>query len=95
MVRPHIVWFGEALDPRSLNMALERSVAADVFIVAGTPGAVHPAASLAGYAKRNGGIIIEINLEPTSLSHDADITLFGPSSSALSALVTAIKKTRH
>jgi NAD-dependent deacetylase len=45
--------------------------------VIGTSGIVHPAASLAGIAKRNGAFLIEINLEKTPISEEMDTTLLG------------------
>ena len=60
---------------------MEKSCAAvqnsDVLFVIGTSGVVHPAASLAGIAKRNGAFVVEINLEETPISNEMDITLLG------------------
>lgn len=46
-LRPHIVWFGEAVP--MIGPAIEISSNADVFIVIGTSMAVYPAASLISY----------------------------------------------
>jgi len=43
-LRPHIVWFGEAVP--MMEPAIELTYQADIFIVAGTSLAVYPAASL-------------------------------------------------
>ena len=83
MVRPHIVWFGESLDPAVLQRSFDAAKSSDIFFVIGTSGVVQPAASLAGLAKQNGAIIIEINLERTPISHEADLTLLGPSGEVL------------
>ncbi len=48
-LRPHIVWFGEAV-PEIVNAANLVS-AADVFIIVGTSMQVYPAAGLIGYLK--------------------------------------------
>ena len=46
-LRPHIVWFGEAVP--MIGPAIEISSSADIFIVIGTSMAVYPAASLISY----------------------------------------------
>jgi len=46
-LRPHIVWFGEAVP--MIGTAVEIASSADVFIVIGTSMAVYPAASLISY----------------------------------------------
>ncbi|VAX24602.1 NAD-dependent protein deacetylase of SIR2 family [hydrothermal vent metagenome] len=83
LLRPHIVWFGESLEPAILNRAFEGAEKCDLFFVIGTSGMVQPAASLAGVAKRGGATVIEINLEKTPLSYDVDATLLGLSGEAL------------
>ena len=47
-LRPHIVWFGEAVPMIEEAIPLVRS--ADIFVVVGTSLAVYPAAGLVGYA---------------------------------------------
>jgi NAD-dependent deacetylase len=47
-LRPHIVWFGEAVPMIEHAIPLVRS--ADIFVVVGTSLAVYPAAGLVGYA---------------------------------------------
>jgi len=91
MVRPHIVWFGESLDPAVISRAFKAAQGAEVFFVIGTSGVVQPAASLAGLAKNNGATVIEINLEPTPLSYQVDATLLGPSGRILPEIVSVIK----
>lgn len=83
MVRPHIVWFGESLDPEVLQSAYDAAGRAEVFFVVGTSGVVQPAASLASVAKQAGAVVIEVNVERTPVSHYADFTLLGPSGEVL------------
>lgn len=73
MVRPHIVWFGEALDPYDFQRSVEMSRSADVFLVIGTSGLVQPAASLAGVAKTGGATVVEINPDATPNTSLADL----------------------
>ncbi len=50
-LRPHIVWFGEAVP--MLEKAAELAQKADIFIIVGTSLQVYPAAGLMQYARRN------------------------------------------
>lgn len=86
LLRPHIVWFGEQLDDTDLEKSYAAVRNADVMFVIGTSGVVHPAASFAGIAKRNGAFLVEINLEETAISREMDITLLGHSKAILPQL---------
>lgn len=72
-VRPHIVWFGEAVDPYDFQRSVEMSRSADVFLVIGTSGLVQPAASLAQIAKTAGATVVEINPDSTPTTPLADL----------------------
>ena len=50
-LRPHIVWFGEAVP--TISEAIEISQTADVFIVIGTSLNVYPAAGLVNFVPKN------------------------------------------
>ena len=50
-LRPHIVWFGEAVP--MISDAAELAEQADVFVIIGTSMNVYPAAGLLGYIGRN------------------------------------------
>ncbi|MBF0524012.1 MAG: NAD-dependent deacylase, partial [Deltaproteobacteria bacterium] len=54
MLRPNVVWFGEALDPEVLGAATAAAESCDLMLVIGTSAVVQPAASLAILAKRRG-----------------------------------------
>jgi len=77
ILRPHIVWFGESLDPDILRRAFGASSLCDVMLVVGTSAFVQPAASLPLHASAAGAKIIEINPDPTPLTHYADVSLHG------------------
>ncbi len=75
LLRPGVVWFGEALPANVLSRAMELSKGADYVLVVGTSGVVQPAASLADMAKGGGAFIVEVNPEATPLTDVADISL--------------------
>jgi len=85
-LRPHVVWFGEALDTRLLEEAFHRAAACDLMFVVGTSALVHPAASLPLAAADAGAKIIEVNPDPTPLSGAADFVLRGKAGEVLPLL---------
>jgi NAD-dependent deacetylase len=83
LLRPDVVWFGEALPRDVLEAAWTASARAALMLVVGTSAVVEPAASLPMLAKQNGASLIEVNLEATSLSPFADESLRGPAGEIL------------
>jgi NAD-dependent deacetylase len=88
LLRPHVVWFGEALDPVILNQALEALAACQVLLIIGTSGSVQPAASMGMHAKGHGALVAEINLEATPYSDSYDVTVLGKAGEVLPRVVT-------
>lgn len=89
LLRPDVVWFGEALPRDQLEAAVEAARSCDVFFSIGTSGVVQPAASLAFAAHNRGAVVVEINAEPTPLTEKANYALLGKSGEILPALVKA------
>lgn len=69
LLRPDVIWFGEALPQNQWNKAVIEVSKADLMFVIGTSLLVYPAAQLPMIVINNGGKIIEINLEPTYISN--------------------------
>lgn len=90
LLRPDVVWFGEALPRGQLEAAVEAARNCEVFLSIGTSGVVQPAASLAFAAHNRGAIVVEINAEPTPLTPKADFVLQGKSGETLPQLVKAV-----
>src|SRR5919109_2882646 len=90
LLRPDVVWFGEALRRAQLEAAVTAARSCDVFISIGTSGVVQPAASLAFAAHNRGAIVVEINAEATPLTLKADYVLQGKSGEILPQLVEAV-----
>ena len=87
LLRPGVVWFGEALPARVLSEAQEAAQSAEVFLVVGTSAVVYPAAGLVPLAKSAGAKVIEINLEETPFSSSVDCSLRGKSGELLPQLI--------
>jgi len=87
LLRPHVVWFGEALDPADLERAVNASRSCQVMLVIGTSAVVQPAASLALVARERGARVVEINLEATPYTHLLDAALHGKAGTLVPQLV--------
>ncbi|MFN2446067.1 MAG: NAD-dependent deacetylase [Vicinamibacterales bacterium] len=85
-LRPEVVWFGEALDARTLDAAVDAMRRAQVALIVGTSAVVYPVAALPDMVRDNGGRIVEINVEETPLSARADAVLRGPAGLVLTKL---------
>lgn len=91
LLRPDLVWFGEAVPRGGFHKALNVARSCDVFFSVGTSGIVQPAASLALEARKYGAIIVEFNIEDTPLTHFADFVLRDTAGQVLPSLVKSIK----
>lgn len=87
LLRPDIVWFGEALDPLVLTMAFDEARESDLCLVVGTSGVVQPAASLPRITSDAGGSIIEVNPQATPLTAFAYVAIRGPAGVVLPTLI--------
>ncbi|CAK7266950.1 hypothetical protein SEPCBS119000_002289 [Sporothrix epigloea] len=68
LLRPGVVWFGEALDGRMLQ-SVDQWVAAgkvDLMLVIGTSAKVYPAAGYIEAARRAGAVVVVVNAEAES-----------------------------
>jgi NAD-dependent deacetylase len=86
-LRPGVVWFGEMLDPRTLQEAHAEAAACDAMLVVGTSGLVHPAAGLPAAARRAGAAVIVVNPEATELDGVADVCVRGRAAEVLPRLL--------
>jgi NAD-dependent deacetylase len=94
ILRPDVVWFSEALRQDVWESAMIQASACDVMIVVGTSLEVSPANLLPVYAKQNGAMIIEVNVEKTHMSSSMDLSLMASAAKALPGLVDAISQVK-
>lgn len=92
LLRPHVVWFGESLDPAVLHKAFQLSSVCNVMFVVGTSAIVQPAASLPLTAAQAGAKIVEINPDPTPLTSYADFSFRGKSGEILPVIDEELEK---
>ena len=90
LLKPDAVFFGEGLSQEKLSRAVEVSVEAEVFLVAGSSLAVRPAGGLPERARRPGARLIIVNEGPTRFDAKADMRIQGKTGEVLPALVDAV-----
>ncbi len=90
MTRPHVVWFGESYDSRTLEQALGFLSACDLVFVVGTSGMVPMPIYLTEHAVAHGAYAIEFNLEASALSDHAHALLPGPAGQTMPAFWDAV-----
>ncbi len=88
ILRPDVVWFGEALSQDVWKNAIVHANSCDVMIIAGTSLVVSPANTLPIYAKQNNAFLIEVNPEKTIMSSDMDLSIQTTSAKALPELIS-------
>jgi len=89
LLRPHIVWFGEALAAEDLQASDRALRTSEVCLIIGTSGLVYPAAGFASIAKQSGAFVVEINLDPTPQSSLVDVAIQGRAKEIVPLLLQA------
>jgi NAD-dependent deacetylase len=84
MLRPAVVFFGEALDPEVLQLAYDEVNSCDFLLAVGSSLVVYPAADLPVRAKQAGAKLAIINIDPTPLDEMADFIIYGQAGRVLS-----------
>jgi len=78
ILRPDCVFFGEMIPSTHLTRSQAVASHCDLMLVIGTSAIVQPAAFMPVIAKQSGATVIEINPEPTPLTHaTSDVLLQG------------------
>lgn len=90
LLRPDVVWFGEMLPPGAIEDSAAAVAGADLLLVVGTSGVVHPAAGLVSMLRR--GAAIEVNPQETPITRLAQLSVHAPAAVALPRLAAAIER---
>ncbi len=83
LLRPGVVWFGEALPMKALQAAGEALSQCEVYLAIGTSGVVFPAAGFVSDAKAAGAKTFELNLQKTPMTSYFDTFVEGKSGEVL------------
>ncbi|RLF55294.1 MAG: RNA polymerase subunit sigma, partial [Thermoplasmata archaeon] len=96
ILKPDVIFFGEAIPAKAMNRSFQLASAAEALLVIGTSAAVSPANTIPGVAKQNGARIIEINKEETHLTSSiTDIFLQGSAGDIVPRLVEEVRGVRE
>lgn len=91
LLRPDVVWFGEALDEKVLHTIYTSLQKAQLMLIVGTSAVVQPAASFGLVAKRTAGaFVVELNRSKTAQSPLFDLSIQGKSGELLPQLLNYI-----
>ncbi len=91
VLKPDVVFFGEPIPEEALRRSHVLATRCRVMLVVGTSAEVAPANQVPWLAKRSGAVVVEVNLEPSSLTGCCtDHFLRGPAASVLPALADAV-----
>ncbi|MDZ7760562.1 MAG: NAD-dependent deacylase [Desulfovermiculus sp.] len=90
LIRPDVVFFGEAIPARAHQESMDLIKSTDVLIITGTSGEVAPANVLPRQVKLSGGKIIEINLGRTYYADITDVRFDAPAEQVLPELAAAV-----
>lgn len=90
LLRPGVVWFGEAIPADRLASAARAAEDCDVFLSVGTSSLVWPAAGLAEAALAAGATLIEVNRDATPLSPHCHHVVTGNSGERLPELLNCL-----
>jgi NAD-dependent deacetylase len=93
ILKPDVVFFGEAIPPAALTRSFQLASSAEVLMVVGTSAVVSPANTIPSIAKEHGAKIIEINKESTHLTDTVtDIFIGRSAGEAIVQIVGELKK---
>ena len=93
ILKPDVVFFGEAIPEEALNRSFVLAASTEVLMVVGTSAVVSPVNTIPSIAKRNGAKIIEINMESTHLTESlTNVFIRGNAGEVISALVVRLKE---
>jgi NAD-dependent deacetylase len=86
-LKPSTVLFGEPLPQDALDKAMLAVRNCDMFLVLGSSLVVYPASSMPSIAKKNGSVLVIINIDPTPMDYIADLVINERTSKILSKLI--------
>ncbi|MFP3880417.1 MAG: SIR2 family NAD-dependent protein deacylase [Dehalococcoidia bacterium] len=91
ILKPDVVFFGEALPQDTLTEAIRRSQSCDLFIVIGSTLIVYPAAYMPTYALSAGAKLAIVNLSTTPVDHEATVVIRGKAGEIMSEVMERVR----
>ena len=91
ILKPDVIFFGEALPQRTLAQAMQEASECDVMLVIGSSLVVYPAAYVPVQAKQAGAHLVIINKGPTEQDHQADVRIDAAAGATMTKIVERLK----
>jgi NAD-dependent deacetylase len=96
ILRPECVFFGEQIPHRHLSRSQLLAMQCDIMLVIGTSATVQPAATIPIISKQYGARVIEINTEPTPLTHSvSDYLIAGRAGEMMHRIVAEVERKKR
>jgi NAD-dependent deacetylase len=92
ILKPDVVFFGEALPPLVLSDAIRHSRECDLLIAVGSSLVVYPAAYMPVYAKEAGARVVIVNLTATSYDMMVDEVINRKAGEVMARVMEAVQK---
>jgi NAD-dependent deacetylase len=92
ILKPAVVFFGEMLDPNTINRAYEEAGKSDLLISVGSSLVVYPAADIPLRAKQAGAKLAIINKDSTPLDSVADYVINDAAGMVFPQIVQSLKE---
>lgn len=91
ILKPDVIFFGEALPQKTLMDATREAQECDLFIVIGSSLVVYPAAYMPVYAKRGRAKLVIINIGPTEQDDMADVIIDHSAGETMTKIMQKLK----
>ena len=92
ILKPEVVFFGEALPADVLEGATVRASGCDLCIVIGSTLVIYPAAYMPAYAVRSGAKLAIINLSDTPMDREAEVLINGKAGEEMDLVMARLKE---
>jgi NAD-dependent deacetylase len=92
ILKPDVIFFGEALPEETLQEATRRASRCDLLIVIGSSLVVYPAAYMPLYAKQGGAGIVIVNLDATQADRIADVVIHASAGKVMGRILTDLRQ---
>ncbi|MCE5265514.1 MAG: sigma factor regulator FecR, partial [Deltaproteobacteria bacterium] len=92
MLKPDVIFFGEALPEETLKEATRRASRCDLLIVVGSSLVVYPAAYMPLYAKQAGAGLAIVNLTETPADKFADVVIHASAGQAMARILADLRQ---
>lgn len=92
ILKPDVVFFGESLPQKTLELATQHSRKSDLFIVIGSTLVVYPAANMPVYALESGANLVIVNLGATPFDSHARVLIHSKAGEIMSRVIERVRK---